>query len=205
MAASSAGRPSASASPAAGGLSSRAFAVLAGALICTIGDHLHVAYGVLYYTHPVLFQQALWVYPLFAVATFSMLAPAERIRVALSGEAVASNVKEALLATGAFFVAYAFTAVAAERPSLVLFVLVATWLLRMRGLPRWLVAFSCMAAVAGVACESALSHLGLFYYVEPDFLGVPRWLPGLYLHAALAAPRIAAAVGFPAGASRAQD
>jgi hypothetical protein len=32
--------------------------------------------------------------------------------------------------------------------------------------------------------------LGGFYYIRPDFLLVPRWLPALYLHASLAAVRV---------------
>lgn len=164
--------------------------VALGAVVATTGDHLHVAYGVLFYPHPALFQQAFWVFPLFMGATTAMLAGAELTRRVLGGAAIATSVGEALLATGAFFVAYAFTAVAAELPTFVLVVLVVTWLLRLRGLPRWVMALGLVAAVGGVASEAALSAIGGFAYVNPDFLGVPRWLPGLYLHAALAAPRI---------------
>jgi hypothetical protein len=42
-------------------------------------------------------------------------------------------------------------------------------------------------AAAGTAFESAWSHAGFFYYRAPDVIGVPRWLPGIYLHAALVA------------------
>jgi hypothetical protein len=50
--------------------------------------------------------------------------------------------------------------------------------------------FCLLAALSGVLFEATLSALGGFAYIDPDFLGVPRWLPGLYLHAALAAVRI---------------
>lgn len=172
-----------------------AVALLAGGLIATVGDHLHVVYGVLYYPHPAIFRQAWWVLPLFVSATWSMVSGADTVRRALGGEPLAAKLGEALLAAGAFFVAYAFTAVAAELPTFVLVVLVLTWLPRVRGLPRWILIFALVVAACGVGFEAGLSRLGGFYYVNPDFLGVPRWLPGLYLHAALAAPRIRALLG----------
>jgi hypothetical protein len=177
-------------------------AVLLGALVATVGDHLHVVYGVLFYPHPVFLQQAWWVFPLFVGATWAMVSGAETVRRALGksdhagggapGRAVGgarapTNLAEVALATGAFFLAYAFTAVAAELPNLVLVVLLLTWLLRVHRLPRWVLAFGVLAAACGVASESALSAMGLFKYVNPDGLGVPRWLPALYLHASVTA------------------
>jgi hypothetical protein len=167
-----------------------ALAILAGALVATTGDHLHVVYGVLEYPHPVLFRQAWWVFPLFVGATWTMISGGESVRKRLSGRPVHTNLGEVLLATGAFFVAYAFTAVAEDLPNVVLAVLVLLWLVRMRGMPSWVWACALLSAVGGVAFEAGLSAAGGFWYVNPDFLGVPRWLPGLYLHAALAAVRI---------------
>jgi hypothetical protein len=166
--------------------------VVLGAVVATTGDHLHVVYGVLFYPHPALFQQAIWVLPLFAGATFAMIAGGEATRRAMRGASPpGASLAEALLATGWFFVAYAFTAVAAEVPNVVLFVLVVTWLVRVARMPGWTFLFSLLSAVAGVASESTLSSLGGFAYTRPDLFAVPRWLPGLYLHAALAAVRIA--------------
>jgi len=164
--------------------------IAVGGVVATTGDHLHVVYGVLFYPHPAFLRQASWVLPLFAAATAAMLAGSELVRKALGGEVVATSVGDALLATGAFFVAYAFTAVAAELPSFVLVVLVVTWLGRARSMPRWVFAYALVSAVCGVGFEAGLSRIGGFAYVSPDWLGVPRWLPGLYLHAALAAARI---------------
>jgi hypothetical protein len=160
-------------------------AVVGGALIATVGDHLHVVYGVLFYPHPVLFQQAFWVFPLFVVATWAMLSGAETVRRALGGRRVPTNPAEVALATGAFFLAYAFTAVSAELPNVVLVVLLLTWLVRIRRVPRWVLVFGALAAACGVASESGLSAMGMFRYVNPDVLGVPRWLPALYLHASV--------------------
>jgi hypothetical protein len=165
-------------------------AIALGALVCTLGDHLHVVYGVLAYPRPVLFHQAWWVFPLFVGGVSAMLAGCDAVRERLGGERVPTSLGEAALASGWFFVAYAFTAVAADFPSAVLLVLVVTWVVRVRGLPRWVVAFSLVAAAGGVGFEASLSRAGGFAYLNPDFMGVPRWLPGLYLHAALAVPRL---------------
>jgi hypothetical protein len=161
-----------------------------GALVATSGDRLHVVYGVLFYPRSPLLEQPWWVFPLFLGATGAMLAGVDAVRRRLSGEALPTSPGEALLATAAFFVAYAFTAVASELPSFVLVVLVLAWLLRVRGMPRWVVVYALGVAACGVAFEALLSCIGAFAYVSPDWLGVPRWLPGLYLHAALAPPRI---------------
>ncbi len=42
-------------------------------------------------------------------------------------------------------------------------------------------------ALAGTLFEAGWSALGFFHYRLPDVVGVPRWLPGIYLHAALLA------------------
>jgi len=52
---------------------------------------------------------------------------------------------------------------------------------------RMLCLASLVMAVAGSAFEGAWSALGFFYYHHPDIGGVPRWLPGIYLHVALLA------------------
>ena len=39
----------------------------------------------------------------------------------------------------------------------------------------------------GLLFEALFSSLGLFYYHRPDLLGVPRWLPAIYLHVGLLA------------------
>ena len=161
-----------------------------GGLVATLGDRMHVAYGVLFYRHAAVLHQPWWVFLLFVGATGAMLAGGETVRKALSGDPVPTSPGEALLATAAFFVAYAFTAVAAELPTFLVVALVLTWLARVRGMPRWILVYALAVAVGGVGFEAMFSRLGAFAYVRPDWIGVPRWLPGLYLHAALATPRI---------------
>ena len=51
-------------------------------------------------------------------------------------------------------------------------------------------AFALVAAVAGPAVEAAIHATGAFDYAEPDFLGIPIWLPALWANAGLSIRRI---------------
>ncbi len=163
--------------------------VAVGAVVCTVCDHLHVVYGVLAYAHPDVWQQAWWVALLFAGSTLAVLVGSVITKAAL-GRGVPDPPLDAgriVFASAAFVGAYAFTAVAHGAPNLVLGVLLVFWVARVaRGTPRWLLVYSVFVGLLGPAVEATLSSLGLFAYLEPDLLGTPRWLPGLYLHAGLA-------------------
>ena len=58
------------------------------------------------------------------------------------------------------------------------------WRASLSGAPAWLVVYSLLVAAGGTLFEARWSTLGFFYYSSPDFIGVPRWLPGIYLHVA---------------------
>ena len=51
-------------------------------------------------------------------------------------------------------------------------------------------AFALVAAIAGPAAEAAIHALGAFDYTEPDFLGLPIWLPPLWANGGLAIRRL---------------
>ncbi len=162
-------------------------AAIVGGVACLVGDHLHVVEGVLFYPHKVFWDQAWWVFPLFFGATIVVLAgihwvhpdPPPRLEHpvrALVGDSIA------------FMTAYAFTAFAATLPDVVLWVLLASWVARVvHGMPPRHVLFCVLVAIGGTSWEAMWSGIGMFTYHHPDFLGVPRWLPALYLHAAVAA------------------
>jgi hypothetical protein len=180
-----------------------ALVIASGAVVCSLCDHLHVAYGVLFYTHPDVWQQASWVPLLFAASTASVLAGVVPAR-ALFGAAPSLMPAHAapIVSGGALFVlAYAFTAAFAGAPNVVLAMLLGLWLARVsvgaRRTPRWLVLYSLIVGVVGPCVEATLSELGLFHYTAPDFAGVPRWLPSLYLHAGLVARPVADWVSEP--------
>ncbi len=161
-------------------------AVLLGGALCFALDHLHVAFGVLFYPHPVFWGQAWWVFPLFAGATMAMIGGA---RLLLPAAATARP--EGWRDIVRLVAAYGFTALAAGRPLVVLATLlltfVATRAASWRGDSPGLLVFCAVSAVAGTGWEILWSGMGMFTYVHPDLLGVPVWLPALYLHAAPAA------------------
>lgn len=163
---------------------------LVGAVVCTVGDHLHATHGVLYYVHPVAWDQAWWVPLLFAGASLAAVLGATPLRRLIGPTAERAATGREIAGDGiAFAAAYAVTSfLPADRPNVTLALLAAWWLSRVvRGRATWLIVYSLVMAVSGTAFEAAWSALGFFYYRHPDFAGVPRWLPGIYLHAALIA------------------
>jgi hypothetical protein len=162
----------------------------AGAVVCTVCDHLHAAFGILYYAHPDAWQQAWWVPLLFAGSSVAMLVGAIPVRRLLGGGDRERDTSVNVIAAPslAFIAAYVFTALFAYEPDVVLGVLTLAWLVRVvRGVPRWLAVYSLFVAILGPAVEHTLSSLGLFAYLAPDVVKIPRWLPALYLHAGLIA------------------
>jgi len=51
-------------------------------------------------------------------------------------------------------------------------------------------AFALLGAVAGPAVEAGVHAIGAFDYTEPDFLGLPIWLPALWANGGLAIRRL---------------
>jgi hypothetical protein len=161
-----------------------------GAIVCTVGDHLHATHDVLVYAHVFLWQQAWWVPLLFGAASVVAVLGATPLRRLLGSRDEPAPTARQIAGDGiAFATAYGFTSFApATTPNVTLALLFAWWLARVvRSRPAWLIVYSLLMAVAGTLFEAAWSALGFFHYLHPDFLGVTRWLPGIYLHAALVA------------------
>ncbi|HEX8793569.1 MAG TPA: hypothetical protein VF765_21650 [Polyangiaceae bacterium] len=157
----------------------------AGAVICTVCDHLHVVTGVLAYPHVAFWGEAWWVPLLFGAASVVIVANAGVLRRMFSAPPLPIPSARRVLAGGvAFVTAYAFTAFGHELPNVVAAVLAGFWLARALQAPAWLIAYSIATAVGGSAFEATWSALGFFRYLVPDFAGIPRWLPGIYLHVA---------------------
>jgi len=165
--------------------------VLAGTVLCTFGDYLHARQGVLAYHHPFWSLQAIWVPPEFAIATLAALMGARRF---VRGQPPASMLR--VVTDGAWFMgAYAYTSFAEpSHANVTLAALAVAWALhviaqrRSPGTIVWCV----VLAICGCLAEGTLSRTGAFWYVYPDVYGVPRWLPGIYLHAGIATASMAA-------------
>jgi hypothetical protein len=157
----------------------------AGAVICTVCDHLHVVTGVLTYPRVAFWGEAWWVPFIFAAASVVIVASASSFRRMFAAPRLPAPSVQRVAAGGvAFVTAYAFTAFGHELPNVVAAVLAGFWLARALEAPAWLVVYSIAVAVGGSAFEATWSALGFFRYLVPDFAGIPRWLPGIYLHVA---------------------
>ena len=97
----------------------------------------------------------------------------------------------------AFVTAYAFTAYGRPLPNVVAG---GAWSdggwRGVRGATPWLIVYSIVdRRSAGPLFEACWSALGFFHYHSPDLLGVPCWLPGIYLHVAFLAAGLETLVG----------
>jgi hypothetical protein len=174
-------------------------ALLMGAAVCTVLDHEHVVWGVLSYPHPDYWQQAMWVPLLFFMGTMAALGATGAVQRLVGGDR-GPPPSAALVAVdvASFAAAYYLTAVAHHAPDVLTAILAGTWLVRASsGLPGWAVAYCIGTALVGPAVEGALSALGGFHYHHPDFLGVTRWLPALYLHVGVVAVSVSGLLRTP--------
>ena len=55
-------------------------------------------------------------------------------------------------------------------------------------------AYALIAAIVGPAVEAAISAAGAFDYADPDFAGIPMWLPALWANGGLFIRRLLAPV-----------
>lgn len=159
-----------------------------GGVLCTLGDHLHATHDVLSYPSPMLGAQAWWVPLLFMGATLAVVRGAQLFTPA-DAPLPSPRVLGADLLS--FCLAYGITSFTHTLPNVTLALLVLWWLARVtREESRGVIFYSLTLAALGTAFEAALSSTGAFSYHHADFFGVPRWLPGIYLHAAPIAARL---------------
>jgi hypothetical protein len=169
----------------------------AGGIGLALCDQIHVQAGVLDYETGGFFGQAWWVPLQFGVGALAIVAGAAPFARGRAKPGAAAF----LTGTLWFVAAYAASGLFDAHPYALAAAFVVTWALRvaLARQPSSLVAFSLLLAAAGTGAEAILSAAGTFAYANPDLLGVPIWLPGLYLHGAPLALALAAALGEPHG------
>jgi hypothetical protein len=151
-------------------------------------DQFHVQSELLSYPDPWLWDQAAWVSVNFAVLLTGLVA----VTIPVGRVAAARNLPEpgagTLVADFAWFVgAYGISAlVAPDQPGLLAVAYVAVWLPRIALRPEraLLYPYGVALALTGCLVEAAEIELGWFSYANPDVIGVPFWLAGIYLHGA---------------------
>ena len=161
--------------------------MLAGGTLGALCDHCHVWGGVLAYPGGRIDGQAWWVIPLFAGAALAVAQAPLIVARLLKRELQPLTSSRALIYGFLFFAAYASTAIFSAWPTTLLVVLGLLYVpVLVVERSRVLIVATALTAIVGSLFEAALSATGAFYYTQPDFLGIPRWLPALYLWAALA-------------------
>lgn len=161
----------------------------AGALAGTLGDRFHTANDVLRYPQPVWQQEAWFVPFLFAAAGIAMGVGHRWMRGTIGASPCERRTPALVGGLLLFWACYVPTAVLSHAPLLISVLLVVAFIPRAwLGRSRVDVVHVVATALIGTAVEIILIRRGYFEYLAPSTeLGVPYWLPALYLHGALLA------------------
>ena len=165
---------------------------LAGGLAGLLYDQIHVRGGVIHYADPLLFGQPWWVGPQYGLATATAVLAGRRFVPARP------STGRTVVAAGCFLAAYCATAGFNAFAVPLAAALVAVWLAQLLARPaaeQMRAALFCVAvAVVGTSYEAVLTSTGAFRHRRPDVLGVPYWLPALYLLGGLLALAVSPSV-----------
>jgi len=180
-------------------VTARAFVVLFafGAVVLTLLDSVHVHTHTLVYAHPLAFGSAWWV-PLLMGCSAAFGGWAYVIGWArLTGPAKLPSWKKVGLAVASFSLMYAASGLlpATAVTKLVVLVVAAVVIHREVDGTRVGAKLAFAGAVIGPFVEAINPQ---FRYLDPDFLGVPIWLPALYACATPAIGQLARRLILPA-------
>lgn len=185
-------------SPALFAPASLARLALFGAVVGSVLDGLHTFSGTTSYPDPVFLRAAWWIPITFAAgyALEGVLYTAGRHARNRPHLPASRRWLCAFLFVG-LYACSGFLPVANPTKLLLLLVgAVALWGTFDRS--RETVVVAVVAALVGPATEMMLVRLGLFAHLQPDVLGVPMWLPALYLASAAGIGPLLAWVGYGA-------
>lgn len=145
-------------------------------------NQIHVEAGVLSYPNPGPLDVAWWAPLLFGVAALVICAGAVPFARRLREPGTGAFVSGTLWFTGA----YAASGIFDGSPEALAAAYALAWAARVAIAEDrlGLAAFSLLLAAGGGGAEAALVAADTFEYAREDLLGVPIWLPGLYLHGA---------------------
>jgi Protein of unknown function (DUF2878) len=151
-------------------------------------DQFHVQSELLSYPDPAWWDQAAWVPLNFAVLLTGLVAVTIPLGRAAAARGLPAPADGRLVADFAWFAgAYGLSGlVAPDAPAALAIGYVVAWVARiaLREDRALLYPFGVALAVAGCVVEAIEIELGWFSYAEPDVIGVPLWLAGIYLHGA---------------------
>jgi hypothetical protein len=169
------------------------FIVFAG--VYSLADRVWVKLGVLVYPTVAPGQQPMWVPLLLGSAGLAFVLTHRVLsRWLLSGttEPPRSAAVEVAIGAAWFTAAHLGGALFGDSAALAYLGLLAlAWFIRVLWARRplgefaFIVGYSLALAIGGAAGESVLTMVGLMHYPKGELFGVPVWLPGIWLHAAL--------------------
>lgn len=151
-----------------------------GATVGSFLDAFHTHGGATLYPHPVFFAMAWWTPPLFGAAyvllalTYRQNEPRPRVPIP-TGRAALGFVFFAGLYFASGFLP------PANGVKLAVLLLGAGLLFAFVDRSRAALVTGALSALLGPAFEVVLVRAGVFLHLQPDFLGIPMWLPALYL------------------------
>src|SRR4030095_8726593 len=157
-----------------------------GAILGSFYDGFHHHSGTTYYPNPWIFKMAWWVplnfgLAILAVANSHVLM--DRILKRSSRPLSWGLVVLGLAFFGAVYWMSGFLPTDRLKYLWVYTGAAIIWLLFDR---TWQgIVLALLTGIAGSAVEITLIALKLFFYVRPDFMGIPYWLPGLYFAASV--------------------
>jgi uncharacterized protein DUF2878 len=164
-----------------------------GAILGTLLDGIHSYGDVLAYPHPAFGRWA-WFVPLeFGLVGVGVGLVMPALERGLAPRAAprwspAERAAELFLFTGLYLSTAMIEPAAAPALALGMGALAATRLLVSRKPGDWVYVLA--AAVLGPAAEAGLAALGVFEYLDPDFAGIPYWLPALWANGGLLIRRL---------------
>jgi hypothetical protein len=168
---------------------------LLGAVLGTLLDGIHAYGDVLVYPDPAFGRWAWFVPVEFGLtgAAVGLLMPSIE-RLAAAGEtphwSVGQRAAELLLFAGLYVSTALIEPGGAVLLALALGALAVGRVLTSGVRGDW--AYALAASVLGPAAEAIISALGAFDYLDPDFAGIPVWLPGLWANGGLLIRRLIA-------------
>lgn len=150
-----------------------------GAILGTFLDGLQTYGGVAYYTSPFVLKTAWWVPFLFGTATVAVAYSHCKLHPLFLANSAPFWGSLGFLLVMCMMTAFWHTGNAQKTSLLFNFYLI-SWGLFDRTPKSFFLAIG--TALGGTAVEITLSFFDLYKYSQPDFLGVPYWLPAMYCH-----------------------
>lgn len=157
---------------------------LIGAVTGTLLDGLFTWKEIAYYPNPFLFQTAWWVPFLFGGGV--LLMGWSHAKLHPIGGGCPFRFVVSLVFLGLACASAALLHLPPLTKAVLLFLLyLLSW--RIADQTKKSLWLALLTAIGGCAIESFLGSFGLYHYTQADIVGIPLWLPLLYLHVSAAA------------------